>query len=107
VKIIYTPKDGEWQEFTLNTQDLTTIEAETLEEAGGVQWETLAQWAILFDRGSFRAIRVALWMLLRRANPELDLNEVQPTVNEISVQEDKPAEPEGKGEPAATDTDST
>jgi len=109
VKIIYAPKGGEPQEFVWEPDDFGSREAELIEEAGGVQWKSFGEWANLIDTGGFRAWRVALWVLLMRQNPTLDLNEVQPSLKEVmflhSDNEEK-QEP-GKDEPADTPTDST
>lgn len=108
MKIIYTPKEGESQEFTWEPDDFTAAEAETIEEAGGVQWATFGEWANRIDSGGFRAWRVALWVLMRRSNPELDLNQVQPTLKEVMFLHSDTVEQEpGKDEPDDSDTDLT
>jgi hypothetical protein len=111
VKIIYSPKDGERREFTFTPDDLGPMEAEAVEEAGGVQWRTYGQWIQLLMDGGARAWRVVLWVLLRRTDPKLDLNEVQPTFQEVSYiydeNENLEQQEPGKDEPEDSDTDST
>jgi hypothetical protein len=117
MRFIYAPKDGEPQTFEFEADELGALEAELIDEAGGAQWKTFGQWVNLFEEGGFRAWRVALWIMLRRHNPELGFEEVLPTVGELMfglrddtatsaepVVEDEPSE--GKDEPVDDTTDS-
>jgi hypothetical protein len=116
VKFTYAPKGQDPVTFDIDTNDLSTDEAEAIDEAGGTQWRTFGGWADLLNNGGWRAWRVALWIALRRTNPELAFEEVRPTVGEIIFEisdESKPDEPaeepesaEGKSEPGDDDTSS-
>ena len=83
--ITYAPKNGEEKAFVLDPDDVDADEAELIEGAGGEQWDSYGMWIYQLNRGGFRAVRVGLWMLLRRTNPNLDLNEVKPRVSEMRV----------------------
>jgi hypothetical protein len=100
MQLIYTPEGGPEQVFDFQPDMLMSFEAEWLEEAGGTQWETAAEWAAKFDRGSMRAIRAALWIMLRRQDPKLRLSDLVVRLNELRVQDDPEPEPEpGKDAP--------
>ena len=105
MKLIYTPEGQEPQEWRLkDPSDLHGLEPEYIEEAGGTQWDTWAEWGNLLSRGGFRAIRVFLWVLLRRENPGLELNSVQPSLSEIKFdfEDDDEVEPGKDGTEAPT-----
>lgn len=99
MKFTYAPKDGEPTPFDIDNESLSTDEAEAIDEAGGTQWRTFAEWADLLNNGGWRAWRVALWIALRRTNPALGFEEVRPTVGEIIFE--IPDEPKPAEEPAA------
>jgi hypothetical protein len=105
VKLIYTPEGGTPQEWRFEPDEFTSLEAETIEEAGGNQWATFGDWIGKVYGGGWRAMRVFLWLMLSRANPELGLNEVQPKVKEITLDLEEPAKP-GKDESGDVSTDS-
>ena len=112
MKLTYAPKGQDPQTFDFDPDDLGSLEAEALEEAGGSQWDSFGQWVNLYNQGGFRAWRAALWIMLRRHNPDLGFEEVLPKVGELLVTGDDaktPAEEslEGKDEPAADDTNGT
>jgi hypothetical protein len=106
MQLTYTPEDGDPQVFDFHVERLMSFEAEALEEAGGEQWETVHEWANKFDRGSMRAIRAALWIMLRRQQPTLRFSDLVVRVNELKVEEDPEPEPVGKDEPEDSATDS-
>jgi hypothetical protein len=106
MQLTYTPEDGDPQVFDFHVERLMSFEAEALEEAGGGQWETVHEWANKFDRGSMRAIRAALWIMLRRQQPTLRFSDLVVRVNELKVEEDPEPEPVGKGVPDDSATDS-
>lgn len=107
MKITYAPKDGEEQAFHLDSDDLSADEAETIEGAGGEQWDTFGVWVNQINRGGFRASRVALWVLLRRTKPGLAFEEFRPRVSEVRLAEDDAVaevEEPGKSESGDGDT---
>jgi hypothetical protein len=111
LRLIYSPPDAEPQTYELSSlDDLQSHEAETAEEAGGIQWRSYAQWAGLLDEGSIRAWRVLLWIMMRRTNPDLDLNELRFPVGALRFDideepEDEPEQPTPpEGEPGKDET---
>lgn len=74
MRLTYRPAAGEPREWTFRPLDLESREAELVEDTTGL---TYAQWAARFYSGSIRARRVALWLLLRREQPALALDDVQ------------------------------
>jgi hypothetical protein len=107
MQLTYTPEDGDPQVFDFHVERLMSFEAEALEEAGGEQWETVHEWANKFDRGSMRAIRAALWIMLRRQQPTLRFSDLVVRVNELKMEEDlEPEQGPGKDEPGDSSTDS-
>jgi hypothetical protein len=106
MRVIYTPEGGDEQVFDFQVPQLMSFEAEWLEEAGGDQWDTIAEWAEKFDRGSMRAIRAALWIMLRRNDPKLRFSDLVVRLSELKVEEDLEPEPVGKDEPGDAATGS-
>jgi hypothetical protein len=74
VRLTYRPAAGEPREWKFRPLDLDYWEAELVEDTTGL---TYLQWAARFYAGSIRARRVALWLLLRREQPALALDDVQ------------------------------
>lgn len=106
-KLIYVPEDGERQEFDFDPTGLMSVDAEAIEEAGGNQWETYGEFIDKLQRGSQRAWRAALWIMLRQQNPTLQFVHLVVKVNEIIWIEDDDEEDEpGKEGPVDNDTDS-
>lgn len=104
-KFTYAPKDHEPQTFDFQFDDLDSLEAERIEEAGGEQWRTFGEWMGLIDRGGVRAWRAALWILLQRQTPKLAFEELVIKVGDITFEVDTDV-PEGKGESGDESTDS-
>lgn len=112
LRITYTPTGGESRLFELNDpeQDMTSLEAELIEDSGGRQWGTYFEWMGAMTAGSFRAVRVFLWILLRRDNPKLNLDALEFPMSALVMETipdpepAEPSEPEGKGEPGDSDT---
>lgn len=79
MKIVYSPKNGDSQTFTIDdiTEDLDGEECEALEEAGGTQWDTFGGWFDLLSREGYRATKALLWVLLMRSRPELGFEEMR------------------------------
>ena len=111
LRITFTPPGGAPRLFELAgvDSDLSALEAELIEESGGRQWATLLDWAGLMSQGSFRAVRVLLWVLLRRENPSLDLAEFDFPVSAVNFEEvdDEPSSEPGKDVPADSATSGT
>lgn len=74
--LIYTPHDGERQEFVFRPGELLSPEAEVLEECGGPSWGTYPEFGEKFMAGHLKARRAALWIMLKRQNPRLKLADV-------------------------------
>jgi hypothetical protein len=109
VKFSHTPENGSLVDYEVEVDDLAEQEAEAIEEAGGAQWRTFAEWSNLLEAGGFRAWRVLLWTLQRRTNPDLDLNEVKLKSKELGFPPDQSVgkAKEGTTEPDDSDTGST
>jgi hypothetical protein len=113
MRFIYEPEGQEPQPFDLIPDDLPMREAELVEENGGEQWQTWGQWIYLINAGGIRAWRVALWIMLRRSNPTLELDAIQGKAGDIrvlagedEVVETAASEGERNAEPADDSTDS-
>lgn len=102
------------QSYDFEPDSLTGIEAEAIEDAGGTQWQTFAEWIDRFYRGGWRPVKVALWIMLRRNKPELGYEElaglkvsdVELDLSESEATEGKDEPGEATTEPAASPTDS-
>ena len=104
LRITFTPPGGgqpkEW-EFANFDDSLSASEAELIEESGENQWDSFMGWALRMAEGSMRASRVMLWILMRRDDPELKLDEFDFPVSALAVDEtDEPEQEPGKDEPA-------
>lgn len=80
--ITYTPAGAEPREWTFRPLDITSREAELVEDYLGL---TFAQWSARFYAGSVKARRAALWLLLRREQPNLHLDDVEFRMTELRV----------------------
>lgn len=85
MKIIFSPKDGDRREFVFRAGELMSDEAELLEECGGNSWATYEEFGRRFVAGSVRAMRAALWIMLRREQPRLRLADVTFRVDEMDL----------------------
>ena len=113
MKFTHSPEGQPEHDYEFEIDDLPEQDAESIEEAGGAQWDTYAEWAGLLEKGGFRAWRVLLWILQRQQNPDLDLNEVKLKTKELKFNLTEVAE-QGSGKddgantaPDDSDTDST
>ena len=78
--ITYRPADGEPREWSFIPRDLTSLEAEDVEDATG--W-SFPVFQAQFYAGRTRARRAVLWILLRREQPELRFADVQYGMSEL------------------------
>lgn len=108
MKIIYAPKGEEPRSFEVDEidSDLEGPEYELIEGAGGEQWDTFAGWFDLLERGGYRAAKVLVWALLRRAKPDLGFEELvrfKPTDVTVVASDDEVAEGKDESGEAATE----
>jgi hypothetical protein len=78
--VTYLPAGGEPREWTFRPMEVSSREAELVEEYLAV---TYAMWVKAFQTGSIKAQRIALWLLLRRDDPTLGLESVDYQVREL------------------------
>lgn len=72
----------EW-EFT--PRRLLTPEAEAIENVGGSVWDNFDEFARLFNAGNRRALRAALWIMLRREDPKIEFDSLNVGAYDIKV----------------------
>lgn len=72
------------REFQFNPGKLTSPEAEAIEDVGGDRWDTFDRWGELFMSNNRKALRAALWIMLKRENPALKFNSVVVTADAIT-----------------------
>lgn len=78
--ITYRPAAGEAREWSFLPRDMSSLEAEAVEDVTGVSFPVFqAQ----FYAGRTRARRAALWTLLRRERPDLRFDEVRFAMTEL------------------------
>lgn len=80
--VTYTPADGEKKVWQYQQSELSSREAEDVEEATGMLF---AEWQMKVLQGSMRARRGLLWMLLKRDDPKLRFDDVAFRVDELEV----------------------
>jgi hypothetical protein len=78
--VTYLPAAAEPREWTFRPMEVSSREAELVEEYLAV---TYAMWVKAFQTGSIKAQRIALWLLLRRDDPTLPLESVDYQVREL------------------------
>lgn len=76
MRLIYAPKGEEQRTYEFDTETLSGLEAELVEDAGGQKWETYGEWVDQFFRGGWRAAKVALWVCIRRDNEKFGYEEL-------------------------------
>jgi hypothetical protein len=82
----YAPHDGEPKTFTFRPGELMSFEAEAIEEVGGDQWRSFAEFGDLFNLQNRRAWRAALWVMLRREDPKLAFNTLVFRLDEVTME---------------------
>lgn len=110
MKIVYTPTENPEARETwdVDENDLFVGECKVLEKVLGA---TMMEIGELVQRGSFTAMLAFIWVLRKRSNPTLRLNDMDNVirVSELSVDEDDDAEteddPEGPKEEPAEDVE--
>jgi hypothetical protein len=85
VRVIYAPDGGESRSWAFNPGDLEFDEAALIEAADPGAWATFDEFGQAFMADSLRAVRAALWILLRRDHPGLDIGQVRPRPREVAV----------------------
>jgi hypothetical protein len=78
------PDSTDAVEYTLKPESLPSDEAEMIEGAGDGAWETYHEWWALLDKRHRKAMRAGLWVCLRRTDPTLRMEDVQPTVGQLT-----------------------
>lgn len=83
MEVIYTPDGGDEQRWSFRPKKFPSGEAEAIESATGFMWDEFAQ-AVL--KGSVRARRGLLWVLLRRQHPTIKFADVSFTLDELRLE---------------------
>jgi hypothetical protein len=134
--VIYEPVDGERQEFEYHPNELLSFDSEAIEDVGGPTWADYEEFGERLSSGNLKARRAILWIMLRRQNPKLRFSDLVVRVDEVNIDADADdlrtylkrdnlteaeraeaqalleertggaSEPEGKGEPGDSATDS-
>lgn len=88
MKVIYTPKDGDSQEFALRFDEMLSIHVEPLEEVGGAVWEDWEGFKAALAANKTRAKRAILWHFLRQQKPEMTFAELVVGADDIAIAPD-------------------
>lgn len=81
--LVWTPADAEPRTFTFRPDDMPPAEYEAIEDVG--RWASLDDFNDAVRASSRTAWRAALWICLRRENPALTLDDVQPKPLEVAL----------------------
>jgi hypothetical protein len=84
-KVIYTPQGEPAQEFIFKPGRILSVEAELIEDVGGNAWDTYDQFVMRFSQGHFKAMRAALWILMKRDNPRLRFTDLAVYTDELDA----------------------
>ena len=88
MKVIYTPKDGDLQVFTLRFDEILSIHSEPIEEVGGNVWQDWEGFKVALAANKTRAKRAILWHFLRQQKPEMTFAELVVGADDISIAPD-------------------
>lgn len=80
----WTPPTGDPRTFIFRPDDLRPAEYEPIEALG--TWPSLAEFTLACQASQRTAWRVALWVCLRRDDPAVELDAVQPTPLELAME---------------------
>lgn len=83
---IYSPEDGEPQEWWFDPQKVRAQEAEAIEKRTGWDW---AEFGVHLLKGSALARRALLWTYLRRTHHILRFEDVDFALGEVTVEYSK------------------
>jgi hypothetical protein len=98
-RMVYTPKDGDTQEWEFDLEDLTVGETKALERALNL---TFLEIGNQFERGSVTVNFAFLWIFRRRTEPSLRIGDMDDiSWSELKVTSD---EPDGPAETAPKDS---
>jgi len=106
MRITFAPEGAPPESWEFDPDTADNLESEALEIVGDTTWGSYTEWLAAISRGNMRAIRALLWVLQRRADPDLDFNMVRFRLNEISTDVVDETQPEGKGGNGDSDTGS-
>ncbi len=81
--VTYTPKGQESQRFDYDAEEVRAKDAEKMEAASGIPWESFG---LLAMQGSMKARRVLLWHLLRQQHATLRLDDVDFASKEMKIE---------------------
>lgn len=80
---IYTPEDGERQEWWFDPKKIRVSEAEAIEKRTGWDW---SEFGVHLIQASVLARRALLWTYLRRTHPRLRFEDVDFAMDEIELE---------------------
>jgi hypothetical protein len=83
--VTYKPDGGDVQEWSFHPRKMPSNEAEAIERATDMTW---AEFSAQVMKGSVRARRALLWILLRRTHPTLKFADVAFTMDELDMSMD-------------------
>lgn len=85
MKLVYTPTDGEPEEYDFEPSKLLSAEAESIEDLRGARWDSFEEFGQLFLKGNAKAHRAALWIMKRRKNPALKFEDLSYPLNALAI----------------------
>lgn len=80
--LIYRPEGAEERQWPFHPDKLMSSEAEALEKVTGL---TYSEFGMELVKGSARSRRALLWVMMKRENPTLRLNQIDPPVGSIGL----------------------
>ena len=83
--VTYKPEGGDVQEWAFHPRKMPSHEAEAIEHATDMTW---AEFSAQVLKGSVRARRALLWILLRRQHPTIKFADVAFTMDELDLSMD-------------------
>jgi hypothetical protein len=84
--VTYMPDEGDKQEFIFNPNDINNFDAESIESVTGWDWD---EFYMHLQKGSTKARRALLWVLLRAQHRGLQFRDVQFKKKQLEVEYDK------------------
>jgi hypothetical protein len=83
--IKYYPDNAEEKVFDFYPGALENPDTEAIESVGGETWSTYEEFGSLFFRGSQKAYRAALWIMLRKTEPRLKFTDIRFRAEQVAV----------------------
>jgi len=85
--LTYAPEGAEPRKWPVEPAKMMTSEAEAIEKVTGMTWD---EFGLALVKGSVVARRALLWVMLKRSEPTLRHNQIDPPVGSLTLEYERP-----------------